>query len=861
MNWKKLTLRFYVLALVTAFAVPVQANDIQQLEPITPAPILGVSNEMVDETPNLWFVELANPPKSEGTSNKTLSEEKAQFRAAAKKAGIKYSERFTYDNLFNGFSIQVNNSLLPALSRVNGVKAIWPVVSMDRPASASVSEPDLATALVLTGADTVQSELGYTGKGIKVAVMDTGIDYHHPDLGGCSKIGPDCRVVTGYDFVGDNFDAATATKNNPIPDNDPEDCEGHGTHVAGIIGANGKIKGVAPDVTFGAYRVFGCEGSTSADIMIAAMERALADGMQVLNMSIGSAFQWPNYPTAAASNRAVNKGMVVVASIGNSGTNGLYSAGAPGLGEKVIGVASYDNSHVDLQTFKVNQQSIGYMPATDSASPPTSGEVDLVRTGTPTIVNDACGPLPEGSLTGKVALIRRGTCTFYIKAHNAQAAGAVGVVLYNNAPGRFSATVTGVPAIQIPVVAISDSDGVTLNNRLANGTAALTWTNERGTFPNPTGGLISSFSSYGLSPDLTLKPDIGAPGGLIRSTYPLNKGGYATLSGTSMSSPHVAGAVALLLEARPKTSSQEVRSILQNTAEPKNWWGNPGLGYLDQVHRQGAGMVRIDKAILATTRVEPAKLSLGESEVGPVSRTLTISNNGSSDVTYKLSHAPALSTNGNTFSPGATTGFATVSFSAESVTVPAGGIATVNVTVTANAALPDRSMYGGYIVLMGDDDQTYRVPYAGFKGDYQSIPAMTGGGNGFPWLVKFNENSYEKQGEGAAFTMSGDDIPYFFVHLDHQVSRLRLEVRDAVTGKSWHRASDDTYIARNSSVNGFFALPFDGVTIAGNKTYEVPNGKYEVVISALKALGDENNPAHWETWTSPVFTVARTKQQ
>ena len=99
-------------------------------------------------------------------------------------------------------------------------------------------------------------------------------------------------------------------------------------------------------MTFGAYRVFGCEGSTTADIMIAAMERALADGMQVLNMSIGSAFQWPQYPTAVAATRLVNRGMVVVASIGNSGANGLYSAGAPGLGEKVIGVASYDNTNV-----------------------------------------------------------------------------------------------------------------------------------------------------------------------------------------------------------------------------------------------------------------------------------------------------------------------------------------------------------------------------------------------------------------------------------------------------------------------------------------------------------------------------------
>jgi minor extracellular serine protease Vpr len=129
----------------------------------------------------------------------------------------------------------------------------------------------------------------------------------------------------------------------PVPDPDPDDCQGHGTHVAGIVGANGDAVGVAPEVTFGAYRVFGCDGSTTADIMIAAMERALADDMDILNMSIGSAFTWPQYPTAVASDLLVDAGMVVVASIGNSGASGTFSAGAPGLGEKVIGVAAFEN--------------------------------------------------------------------------------------------------------------------------------------------------------------------------------------------------------------------------------------------------------------------------------------------------------------------------------------------------------------------------------------------------------------------------------------------------------------------------------------------------------------------------------------
>src|SRR5262249_36828431 len=206
---------------------------------------------------------------------------------------------------------------------------------------------------------------------------------------------------------------------------------------------------------------------------------------------------------------------------------------------------------------------------------------------------------------------------------------------------------------------------------------------------------ISSFSSFGVSPDLTIKPDIGAPGGNIRSTFPLELGGYATLSGTSMSSPHTAGALAPLPHARPPPPPQQVRAILQNSAQPAPWAGNPALGIPDNVHRQGAGMLRIDRAILATTAVTPGKLSLGESEPGPVTQTLTIQNNSADVQVYDVSHVPAMATGPNTFTPAFFNAPATVSFSASTITVGAGGTATVAVTVTPNAGLADRSLYGG----------------------------------------------------------------------------------------------------------------------------------------------------------------------
>ncbi len=849
--------------LASLVSMPAAAEDgVQALDPLS-APPSAETGALLDETPGSFLVELSSSPAADGTDRAALKREREAFRAAAKKAGLQMKERYEFDTLFNGVSVTIPASQVPKLSRLEGVKAVYPNETVSLPPTSPGEMPELNTAINMTGVGVAQSELGLTGQGVKVAIMDTGVDYHHPDLGG--GFGPGFRVFTGYDFVGDAFNADPASPAyNPatVPDNDPDDCQGHGTHVAGIVGANGTVKGVAPNVTFGAYRVFGCEGSTTSDIMIAAMERALADGMQVLNMSIGSSFQWPEYPTAKAASRLVNKGMVVVASIGNSGANGLYAAGAPGVGDKVIGVASFENSHIVLSQFTVtpDDMNVGYVSATAAPVAPTSGTFVLVRTGTQTSAADGCAPMPAGSLAGKVALIRRGTCPFYDKARFAQAAGAAGVVLYNNQAGSVNPTVAGAVPISIPVVMISQVQGNALDSRLAAGPVSMTWTGTRGSYPNSLGGRISDFSSYGLAPDLSLKPDIAAPGGNIYSTYPLEKGGYATLSGTSMASPHVAGTAALLLEAKPRTPAQAVRTILQNSAEPKNWWGNPALGLLDQVHRQGAGMVQIDRAVLAATRVEPGKLSLGESEAGPAVRTLTIENNGSSEVTYTLSHAPALSTGPGEYTVGALTGFASVSFSAPTVTVPAGGSASVMVTITANPGLAERSIFGGYIVVTPEGGGLpVRVPYAGMKGDYQSVPILTAGGTfGFPWLAKVSGSTYYKQAAGVTYTMQNGDIPYVAVHVDHQVRRLRLEVKDATTGKSWHRAfPDEQYLGKNSTSTGFWGFAFDGTTVNGNKTNEVPDGTYVLVLSVLKPLGDENNPAHWETWTSPAFTIDR----
>ncbi len=468
----------------TAKANLSSVTGFQRLMPLEALP--AVNDQMVNETPKSWFVELTGNPEADGGARSSLDSERAGFKRDANEKGVKYEVRRSYSDLFNGFSVRANGSEIVKISRLPGVRAVFPIGQSALPKTNAVSNPDIATAISMTGADVAQNELGLDGSGIKVGVIDSGIDLQHPDLAG--------RITNQYDFVGDAYNADPSSPDfNPVPTPDPiaDDCGGHGTHVAGIIGAKGQVTGVAPAVSFGAYRVFGCDGSTDDDVLLAALERAKSDGMKVINMSLGSSFGWAQSPLARASSRLVKKGIVVVASAGNSGALGLYSTGGPSAGEEVISVASFDNIAVSLPFFTVspNQTHVGYIEATGAPAAPTSGMAAIVRTGTITTTNDACAPLAPGSLTGKTALIRRGTCSFYSKSKNAQDAGATAVVLYNNAAGRISPTVAGVPAITIPVVAITREDGIAINALLNAAPVDQTWTNQRDGFPVPTGNL------------------------------------------------------------------------------------------------------------------------------------------------------------------------------------------------------------------------------------------------------------------------------------------------------------------------------------------------------------------------------------
>ena len=882
-----------VAALVLALAVPATASTEQRLQPERPAPWeLADPSESEGFVDGLWFVEFAQEPRAAGGSARGIANERAAFQRDTTRAGIEAEIERDFGTLWNGVTVRASNPDANDLRQLRSVTAVYPVAIIEQPEPSEVS-PELVTAITMTGADVAQSELGYTGEGLSVAIIDTGIDYNHVDLGGdgdhstriqaaADRSFDHPRISHGWDYVGDEFNPADPdAPQEPAPNPDPIDLEGHGTHVAGIVGADNEqrdtgVTGVAPGVTFGAYKVFG-PGSTTADIIVDALEDAYVDGMDIVNMSLGAAFAWgQEYPTNRASNELSASGVVVVNSAGNSGAAGTWSLSAPATAHDIISVASADNLSQQTNVFEVEQleQQVPYLPMSDAPAPPTEGTSDpLIWAGrgcvdTGRAIDDVLDPA-HGDLTGRTALLVRGNCTFDQKYRGAVLAGATGVVIYNNIAGLFAGG--GVtPIDDVWAAGISDTGGAALRGLLDAGeTVVLEFSDETVTTPNPTGGLVSSFSSYGQDVELAFGPSVMAPGGLITSTYP--GGGYAMLSGTSMAAPHVAGAAALMLEAEPDLDPFQIRDRLQNTAEPAPWSLAPGFGLLDHTFRQGAGMIQVDRAITADQRVTPAQVALADTDV--TTTTLTVRNHGSEAVTYELGHADGLQTVVGTFLPDFWLTPAPVQFSSATVTVPAGGSADVSVTITAPYVGLANHQYGGYVTFTPVESTaatTLRVPYVGYAGDYVDEMGLLGywywgtGPDDQPEFVDVDpllavevDDDYEIiEEDGHVFRTRDGEYPVVAPFFGHFPQEMELWAVDQRRGMRY-LVAEEQYLPRSPGLIQRYLFEWDGTARAGasDKRRPVPSSTYTLEMKLLRAMGDAENPEHWETWQSPSFTV------
>ena len=432
-------------------------------------------------------------------------------------------------------------------------------------------------------------ELGFTGNGIKIGVIDTGINLSHPDFFNQDETS---RFLKGYDFV----------------DNDtiPQDTNGHGTQVTGIIAADGQLKGIAPMAEIFSYRVSSDGESVPSDLIIKAINQAVEDRVDIINISLGVNMTHNKIDNAV--NHAINQGIVVVAAAGNSGPD-KSTIGSPARNPNAITVgATYNNQDSSMvSTLEVGKIQFQVLPmlGTDTISDPISTEIVFAKYSRE---NDFEGI----DVRGKIVLAERGgevpeeIVFFSDKEIFASKNGAKGLIVYNNQPGIFYGELIHEYVSEdydptIPTVSMTREEGLELREILE--TESLGTFN---VFNHP--DFIATFSSRGPVSPFYLKPDLVAPGVFVNTTSLKNF--YNITSGTSYAAPHVSGAIALLLEKNPDFTPHEIKSILVTTSDV----------ITDQYKEEfdfnagGAGRIDLKKAFSSELLFEPPKLMFNLSE-------------------------------------------------------------------------------------------------------------------------------------------------------------------------------------------------------------------------------------------------------
>ncbi|WP_448974298.1 S8 family serine peptidase [Mesobacillus sp. LC4] len=523
--------------------------------------------------------------------------------------------RRIFTHAINGFSVKGPVSELEKLKKSNDIQFLSEVNTYKVESSAHLPNrykpsDSFIDNFELIGTDAVHGILDekgnrLTGKGVTIGVIDTGIDYDHPDLRR--------SFAGGHDLVDG--------------DDDPMETKGagfrstlHGTHVAGVIAANGRMRGIAPDAKLVAYRALGPGGSGTTEQVIAAIDEAIKDKVDILNLSLGNDVNGPDLPISLALNKAVDEGIVAVTSSGNSGPN-RWTVGSPGTASKAISVGA---STPPMQVPYLNATGITdkirleLLQGSDNWKITQSENLVFAGLGTKEEMND---------VRDKLVLVERGKLTFTEKAKNAYEAGAIGVIIYNNTKGTFFGNLE--ESLPIPVAAISKEAGLALKKQFDNNSTLIRihLIEEK--------DILADFSSRGpVTVTWEIKPDIVAPGVAINSTIP---GGYLPLQGTSMAAPHVAGAAALIKQAHPDWSPAEIKAAIMNTA--KDITDRTGKRY--RTFEQGAGRIQLEAAINTETLVSPGSLQFGKFQLADSmhehSAKLTVRNTGSTARTYSFS--------------------------------------------------------------------------------------------------------------------------------------------------------------------------------------------------------------------------------
>lgn len=523
--------------------------------------------------------------------------------------------RRIFKHAVNGYSVKGPITELQLLEKANDVQLLsevntYKVDNLVHLPTRYKSSESFIDNFELIGTEAVRGLLDekgnrLTGKGVTIGVIDTGIDYDHPDLRR--------SFAGGHDLVDG--------------DDDPMETKGvgfrstlHGTHVAGVIAANGRMRGMAPEAKIVAYRALGPGGSGTTEQVIAAIDEAIKDKVDILNLSLGNDVNGPDLPISLALNKAVDEGIVAVTSSGNSGPN-RWTVGSPGTASKAISVGA---STPPLQVPYLNAPGLSeeirleLLQGSDNWNITQSENLVFAGLGTKEEMKD---------VRDKLVLVQRGKLTFTEKAKNALDAGAIGVIIYNNTKGTFFGNLE--ESLPIPVAAISKEAGLALKEQLGKNSMLIRMNliEEK--------DILADFSSRGpVTVTWEIKPDIVAPGVAINSTIP---GGYLPLQGTSMAAPHIAGAAALIKQAHPDWSPAEIKAAIMNTA--KDITDRDGKRY--RTFEQGAGRIQLEEAINTESLIIPGSLQFGKFQLAENmhrhSARLTVKNTGPATKNYSFS--------------------------------------------------------------------------------------------------------------------------------------------------------------------------------------------------------------------------------
>jgi subtilisin family serine protease len=713
-------------------------------------------------------------------------------------------ELYSIQRVYNGIALKIDARYVAEIRALPGVKAVHPMIP---------EVLDHTTSVPLLGAPEVWESIGYdlTGDGISVGIIDTGIDYHHTNFGGPGPgtydlndttvitdgldayFGPSAiKVVGGYDFVGDAYNAASAATDIPVPDPDPLDCNGHGTHVAGTsagfgVNSDGTTyaggyddvpfsslrigPGMAPEADLYALRVFGCEGSTN--VTVEAIEWAMdpdgngdmSDHLDVINMSLGSSYGSEANPSAVASNNAAAAGVIVVTSAGNSGDT-YYVTGAPGVAGRALSTAGSVDAGSVLDGFRVNTGALtGVHPANNGSAFDFSTFTALTGTLTyPASQASGCAPFDAANtnlISGTIVLLNwtDGECGSGTRGDNLEAANAIGMLLADNSE-VFDLNIFGsdlMPSYSLPL-----EIGEALSNTLsAEGSISLTLSSEYDnsivySAPQFNDTVYNSTSRGPRNGDSFLKPDITAVGVSVFSAAVLTGDEGASFNGTSMASPHVAGMMALLKQQHPTWTVEELKALAMNTATYDIFTGENRSGDEYGPGRNGAGRISAPNSassnVIAYNGVDEGLVSVSFGQVDVVTgttvmaeKTIVVANkasvrdiNGGTPQTFAVLYEPQVDMPGVTYM-----------VSPSSVSLTAGMTDIITVTMMADGS------------AMG-------------RGERDATVSATGAGTGLPrhWI-----------GEAAGYVMLVPTTGYYTAELsgDNEVPAVMSPVTATAT--------------------------------------------------------------------------------